>query len=989
MRSALYGTSAVLALCLVNGGAGAADATWTGVADGDWNNAANWSPATPGGADQGTFDTSPNTFIDIGAPTSVGSLLFMPTADFFNFGITSDFTVNGAVTNNSANTQTFSVNSGASLSVVGGAVSGPLFLNNMGTVNFSAASAGGAFIANQIDNAVINFNAGSDAGTSVIDNQAFSFVNFNGNASAAGATINNSAFGAGTAFNGVSTASTATITNFNQAGTDFNDASTAGNATIRNAGTGGSGGRTAFNGTSNAGTATITNSGGFVSFNGNASAANARIANDETSTAFRSIAFNDASTAGSAVISTGSLSPPSAGVSFFDTSNAGTATITANSRGSVTFQDSSDARQATLIANSGGTVSFRLSSTGNQARLIANAGGTIAINQLTGAGTSAGSLEGLGTMTLGAKRLTIGTNNLSTEFGGVIQGAGGSLVKAGSGTLTLTGNNTYTGATVVDGGLLAINGGFASSGVTVNAGGALGGSGAVPSTVIGSGGTLAPGNSIGTITINGSLGFSAGSVYAVEVSPTAADRTVVTGAATLAGTVQASFAAGSYIYRSYTILSAAGLGGTTFNRLTTSNLPRGFAAALSYSGTEVFLTLTMARPVPGDGYTINQTAVFNGIANSFDLTGGLPGDFTDLTAGNLTQISGESATGGAPASFLLMDIYLNLMLDPFTGARPAADARAIGFAPETPRRANAASAANAYAAMTPRDRPARHPGGWNVWASAFGGSEKNGGNSTTGSHTNTTRAGGLAVGADYRVEAATLGFSLAGAGTDWGLSDNLGGGRSDTFLAGAYVSKRWGASYASAALAYAWSDVSTDRNLMLGGTGDLSGGYHADTLGARLEAGHRWAAGPFGLTPYAALQARRYRAPGYAETASTGTGTFALAYDAQKVDATATELGAWFDHATMLSPSATLTWRTRLAWSHEYNRDRTVTATFQTLPGSGFTVEGAAAPADTALVSAGFEFAYDTGWTIGAKFDGKFADGYQSYRGNATVRYAW
>ena len=61
----------------------------------------------------------------------------------------------------------------------------------------------------------------------------------------------------------------------------------------------------------------------------------------------------------------------------------------------------------------------------------------------------------------------------------------------------------------------------------------------------------------------------------------------------LAGTVQAAFASGTYATRAYTILSAAGgLGGTTFNSLTTTNLPAGFAASLSYTNSEVILNLT-------------------------------------------------------------------------------------------------------------------------------------------------------------------------------------------------------------------------------------------------------------------------------------------------------------------------------------------------------------------------------------------------------------
>ena len=75
------------------------------------------------------------------------------------------------------------------------------------------------------------------------------------------------------------------------------------------------------------------------------------------------------------------------------------------------------------------------------------------------------------------------------------------------------------------------------------AGGTLGGNGTVGNTTINAGGTLAPGNSIGTLTVQGSLVFTAAASYMVEVSPASADRTNVTGTATLGGaTVNANFA---------------------------------------------------------------------------------------------------------------------------------------------------------------------------------------------------------------------------------------------------------------------------------------------------------------------------------------------------------------------------------------------------------------------------------------------------------------
>ena len=125
----------------------------------------------------------------------------------------------------------------------------------------------------------------------------------------------------------------------------------------------------------------------------------------------------------------------------------------------------------------------------------------------------------------------------------------------------------------MQGGTLSVNGTI-SGGVTVNAGGTLGGNGIVGNTTI-NGGTLAPGNSIGVLTVQGSLVFTAAASYMVEVSPATADRTNVTGIATLGGaTVNASFGPGNYVARQYTILNATGGVSGTFNPLVEHHLRR-------------------------------------------------------------------------------------------------------------------------------------------------------------------------------------------------------------------------------------------------------------------------------------------------------------------------------------------------------------------------------------------------------------------------------
>lgn len=101
-----------------------------------------------------------------------------------------------------------------------------------------------------------------------------------------------------------------------------------------------------------------------------------------------------------------------------------------------------------------------------------------------------GSLAGDGLVFLGPAALTIGSNDQSTTFSGLIQDSG-SLIKTGSASLTLTGANSYTGRTTVSGGILIAdsNSGSATGSGALNVNtGTLGGKGIIAgATTIGSG----------------------------------------------------------------------------------------------------------------------------------------------------------------------------------------------------------------------------------------------------------------------------------------------------------------------------------------------------------------------------------------------------------------------------------------------------------------------------------------------------------------------
>ena len=205
------------------------------------------------------------------------------------------------------------------------------------------------------------------------------------------------------------------------------------------------------------------------------------------------------------------------------------------------------------------------------------------------------------------------------------------------------------------------------------------------------------------------------------------------------------------------------------------------------------------------------------------------------------------------------------------------------------------------------------------------------------------------------------------------------------FQAGIYGRHFAGPAYIAAALAYAWQDVTTDRIALLN---SYRANFDADAISGRLEGGWRFALGNSGLTPYAAGQFTTFFLPNYAEQTIAGVNTFALAYGEQDVTASRSELGLRAD-TSFASADAIVTLRGRAAWAHNFNVDRSIGAIFQTLPGSAFTVNGAAQARDSALVSAGAEARWLNGWSVAATFEGEFSNVTESYAGKGVVRYQW
>jgi autotransporter-associated beta strand protein len=326
--------------------------------------------------------------------------------------------------------------------------------------------------------------------------------------------------------------------------TEFWDNSTAANATIVNEGASAwLSGYTLFEGDSTAGNAIITNAGmangasaPFILFESLSTADHATITNSQHG----SVIFAGASTAGfSSIIST-AISNAESRVDFTLGARGGRATITAvgginsGEQGAhIYFREYSQAEDSVLIAKggtnggSGAAIFFLDESTGDRARVELSDNAELDITDHAVPGLGIGSLEGKGgSVILGNNHLTMGSNNLSTIFRGIISGTG-SISKIGRGDLVLGNANSYTGGTVIAEGRLAlqnVDGSATGSGPVIVRRGTLSGRGRIAGKVTvgigsGTGALIDPGGrGNGVLSIAKSLTLNPDATYNWELN---------------------------------------------------------------------------------------------------------------------------------------------------------------------------------------------------------------------------------------------------------------------------------------------------------------------------------------------------------------------------------------------------------------------------------------------------------------------------------------
>jgi autotransporter-associated beta strand protein len=285
---------------------------------------------------------------------------------------------------------------------------------------------------------------------------------------------------------------------------------------------------------------------------------------------------------------------------------SGTGAFTKSGLGQLTLSGASTYQGVTTVA--GGTLLLTGSLPSNSPLTV----DTGAVMQL-GVNSTIGSIAGSGGINLGSFTLTAGGNGTSTTFSGSISGSG-NVIKAGTGTLTLAGANTYSGTTTVTGGTLTVNQQPPST-ATCN-----GGSSNICPTA-----TVSPVQvqTLLTPTISVTPGFSISSTTTATTTSTTTTTTSTTTTSTTSSTSTSGSSSSSTDSSSSSSGTSTTTAGTTATTTTTSDVQP-------------------VSTLPADGTTLISNA-------NVAVLSSLESSFSTVDVGGSASASGVSSAG-APTS---------------------------------------------------------------------------------------------------------------------------------------------------------------------------------------------------------------------------------------------------------------------------------------------------------------------------------------------------
>ncbi|HEY4199305.1 MAG TPA: autotransporter domain-containing protein [Devosiaceae bacterium] len=547
-------------------------------------------------------------------------------------------------------------------------------------------------------------------------------------------------------------------------------------------------------------------------------------------------------------------------------------------------------------------------------------------------------------------------------FDGVISGTG-ALAQTGSGKTVLTAISSLSGGTDVFSGALAVDGSIASSAVLVHDGAMLTGKGAVGQTTLVSGGTIAPGNGIGTLTVNGNYAQQAGAIYQAEVNPTStsADKLAVNGEAILEdGAILqvvknpvAPYVAGTR----YTVLTATnGLRGT-FDLNGEIDLTAFISLTDEYDANNAYLVTKQRRSIISIGGSPNQGGVGGSVddlpASNPVHTGVINQPDVDSAHDALDQLSGEIHASTQAASLENSDLLRGAVTDVLRGTFCS-----VGAEPE--KRRNATGSPGASDCAIASDRP-------KVWSQAIGSWGHTHGNDNVAAMDRSTS--GLLIGGDATLFDSWRVGAFAGFGQ--GIIDIDKRNSSATvgeYYAGIYGGTQWGNLSLRAGATNTWQSIATSRHVSLPGLdNDLSASYDARVSQVFGDVGYRIDVDQIALEPFASLAYVSLDTDGFREQG----GAAALTGAGGTMDTVFTTIGLRASMAFDLDGVAMVA-RGSLGWRHALV-NTTPQSRLAFAGASPFTIAGSPIDEDAILVSAGIDLALSPNANLGLSYGGQFS----------------
>ncbi|MEL4374788.1 autotransporter domain-containing protein [Brucella cytisi] len=576
-----------------------------------------------------------------------------------------------------------------------------------------------------------------------------------------------------------------------------------------------------------------------------------------------------------------------------------------------------------------------------------------------------------GTLSLGSAALTV-DQSANTRFDGNIDGTG-SLTKSGTGVLVLNGANTYSGGTTVKEGGLVI-GDASHSGASlvgtasVENGAYLAGAGSVGGLYAHAGSIIAPGNSIGTLKVNGNLAFDAGATYVAEIDASGkSDRIDVSGTATLGGAkVYIEKAAGTYMPgKSYTILSAEGGIMGTFGDLS-QNTPF-VDLGLAYDPNAVYLNIARndvdfaATAKTGNQKSVAVAVEGLGAGNAVYDTVVMQDSEEDARRA-FDALSGEIHASTRTAIINDSSIVRNAVMERVDAA--------FGGSAQSAASSSVATDMVSSQVLAPRAA---------IWGQALGQWSETGADGNAGKLKQST--GGFVAGYDAEVvENWRLGALAGYSRTSFDVNDRNSSGHSDNYHLGIYGGTQWDATRLKAGVAYSWHKIETDRLVAFPGFSEsLDADYSADTFQAFGELSHRFDVNGTAIEPFANVAVVRLQTGRFDEHG----GNVALRIGKETATTTFTTIGLRAS-APVVFGSMNARLNGTAGWQHAYGDTiPTTAASFDA--GTVFEVAGAPIAKDTAIIKAGFDIDLGNQTTLGLEYTGQYGSSFNQNAGKARL----